>query len=470
MSACVFRTVALSILSVAVCVPASLAVESPWRPNDRIAVSMDGNGESARTNNKHTVADPDDIGASAVALAIMAKQGVQDQLVHFDFNNWLDVGPVPEDKDRMTPSVIPAIDKWGFNPEVFFDLTKQLDEGIANLTAAINASSEDSHLFIIAAGPVESIYRAVAAAEPSKRQYTSIISHSIYNETQLIQDNHRTIDDFKPFFENDGMGYIKIKDQNASEKPQVLWHAGKAFHVFGFLRESPDPDFRWLYTRIQAHTYNKADVSDAGMVYFLLLNDENGSPNKLRNLMGESMGPLEDLVVGEMTGNLIVVEAERMDIGSGWEIKKDKLASGGFYVTYTANNSYQKVTGHRLKGKIKIKEPGRYTIKWSMRQPDGVAGDHANDVWINFPDATQIGHGEITGFNKFVGRSKGTFGTNGTVEVKHKHAWLTVEFPKPGIYSVEIAGRSQGLQFDRLLLFNGMDLGEAKAHLLVAER
>ncbi|MEM9420234.1 MAG: hypothetical protein AAGA25_14440 [Planctomycetota bacterium] len=466
----VFRTVALSILSAAVCVPASLAVESPWRPGDRIAMSMDGNGGSARTNHKYTVADPDDIGASAVALAIMAKKGVQDQLVHFDFNNWMDVGPVPEDKDRMTPSVLPAIDKWGFNPEVFFDLTKQTEEGVANLTEQINASSEDSHLFIIAAGPVESIYRSIAAADPAKRKYTSLVSHSVYNETQLIQDNHRTIEDFKPFFENDGMGYIKIQDQNAAEKPQFLWNSDTKFHVWSFLRDSPDPDYRWLHSRIQAHTYNKADVSDAGMVYFLLLGDENGSPIKFRNLMGESMGPLEGIEPGELTGNLIVVEAERMDIGSGWEIKKDKLASEGYYVTYTANNSYQKVTGHRLKAKIKIKEPGRYTVKMSMRQPDGVKGDHANDMWINFPDAKQFGHGEITGFNKFVNRSKGTFDTNGTVEVKHKHAALVVEFPKPGVYEIEIAGRSQGFQLDRLIFYNGMQLGEAKAHLLAAAR
>lgn len=46
--------------------------------DDRIGWSADGN--------RH---DPDDWGATALALAIFAKQGWQDKLVHIDYNNWL---------------------------------------------------------------------------------------------------------------------------------------------------------------------------------------------------------------------------------------------------------------------------------------------------------------------------------------------------------------------------------------------
>ena len=49
------------------------------KENDRIGWSADGN------NN-----DPDDWGATPIALAIWAKMGWQDKLVHFDYNSRLD--------------------------------------------------------------------------------------------------------------------------------------------------------------------------------------------------------------------------------------------------------------------------------------------------------------------------------------------------------------------------------------------
>ncbi|MEM1011534.1 MAG: hypothetical protein AAGI46_04855 [Planctomycetota bacterium] len=590
---------------------AAADVTSPWRPSDRIAISMDGNGGSARTNHKYTVADPDDIGASAVSLAIIAKSGLQSQLVHFDFNNWLDVGPVPEGKDRMTPSVLPAIERWGFDESVVFDLTKRPDEGVAHLTSAINASSDESRLFIVAAGPIESIYRAVADADRDKLQHVFIVSHSNYNERHLIQDDHRTIDDLEPYFENHGLGYIKIKDQNAKDDPYRLWHAGTNFEVWSFLKDSNDEDYRWLYERIRAHTYNKSDVSDAGMVFFLLQGDENGSPAKLEAFLGASIESDDDadvpasvtltaendfakrdlpgmppvyfdkarralavnavkhknvfagaeatfqgqaglydvdllalteldgeseyrlLVDGTLigkvknpetdtdykphvhefksvrlnngsviriesssvsngkipegdafafsrgrwrsltfkpsapmsSGSMIVIESESLASSSGWEERASDSASGGRYVVYTQYNSFKNVTPHRLVGQFEIDTPGRYTVKWLMRQPDDVPGDQANDAWLTFPDVQQRGKKELDGFNKFYGRSKSEFGFNGIVEVDHEHAWLTVEFPEAGTYTVELAGRSKGFELDCLVLFSGMNFEQAQQQL-----
>lgn len=48
------------------------------KKNDRIGWSADGNK-----------VDPDDWGASAMALAIFTKQGWQNKLVHIDYNNRL---------------------------------------------------------------------------------------------------------------------------------------------------------------------------------------------------------------------------------------------------------------------------------------------------------------------------------------------------------------------------------------------
>jgi hypothetical protein len=50
----------------------------PLRKNDRIGWSSDGN--------QH---DSDDWGATAIALAMFARAGVQDRFVHFDYGSWL---------------------------------------------------------------------------------------------------------------------------------------------------------------------------------------------------------------------------------------------------------------------------------------------------------------------------------------------------------------------------------------------
>ncbi|MEN1681449.1 MAG: hypothetical protein AAGJ46_17855, partial [Planctomycetota bacterium] len=62
------RTVAL--LTAFAAVADALGSESPWRRGDRIAISADGNPD----------ADPDDIGATPMTLAILAKAGLQESL------------------------------------------------------------------------------------------------------------------------------------------------------------------------------------------------------------------------------------------------------------------------------------------------------------------------------------------------------------------------------------------------------
>ncbi|MEM1026843.1 MAG: hypothetical protein AAGJ38_02055, partial [Planctomycetota bacterium] len=609
--------------SVALLFLAPVMAESPWRDVDRLAISMDGNGGSKRTNSKHTVADPDDIGASAVSLAIIAKLGLQDQLVHFDFNNWMDVGTVPADKDRMTESVIPGCERWGFDSQSFFDLTLEPERGIENLTKEINRSSPDSRLYIIAAGPVESIYRAVAASDPEKLQYVALVSHSVYNETQRIQDHHRTIGDFDVFRSQHGLGYLKIRDQNASEHEHYLWHSGKNFEVWAFLRDSQHSDFRWLFERIKAHTYGKSDVSDAGMVYYLLTGDDEGSPSKLKSFLGDGIVPdparsrtadsvktikmtakdhfldrdiagfapsyydaardaiavnaakypnafaasqatfvgasgtydvtltalteidgestyrlaVDGKLIGESKNlpsesdyapqkhlfrkvrlnngaevrvssnsvsngkvpegdafafargrwreisfrpkqfdetsatdttidNLIVIQAEHMERTSGWEIRMGDAASSNRYVVYTGSNSFKDVTPHRLQTTFTVHQPGRYTVKWLMRQPEEVPGDQANDAWIHFPDALQHGrHAVIKGFHKFVGRSKQEFGFNGQLDLHGDQPWMMVTFPEAGEYKLEFAGRSQGFELDAIVLYRDMSFDQAKERI-----
>ncbi len=45
----------------------------------------------------------------------------------------------------------------------------------------------------------------------------------------------------------------------------------------------------WIYDRMQAT--GKPDVSDAGIAYFLLENDSDATPGKLRDLFGKWVAP-----------------------------------------------------------------------------------------------------------------------------------------------------------------------------------
>jgi hypothetical protein len=55
------------------------------------------------------------------------------------------------------------------------------------------------------------------------------------------------------------------------------------------MKEHQDESVRWIYKPMQRHPKGVADFSDAGMVYFLLTGDENGSPAKFRKLVGDGV-------------------------------------------------------------------------------------------------------------------------------------------------------------------------------------
>ncbi|WP_238381292.1 hypothetical protein [Mariniblastus fucicola] len=225
------------------------------------------------------------------------------------------------------------------------------------------------------------------------------------------------------------------------------------------MRDHSEPDVRWMYSRLKAHSRNVADISDCGMLFFLLVGDDEGSPKKFEAFIGDG-------IIDRSTQATITLEAESMERVSGWQLAESDAASGGSYLLYDGPNSFAKVTSHRIKATFEVETAGRYSVKWNMRQPDGVPGDQANDAWICFTDATQLARQEtITGFHKFVGRSKDEFALNGQLDLEGDQPWMTVEFPKPGKYHLEIAGRSNGFQLDRVVLYKGIDFEQLKRNL-----
>lgn len=242
----------------------------------RIAYSADGNYN-----------DEDDWAASAVALAIFAECGVKDRLVHFDFNCILPKTD-PEWERQHATSVLGAAERYGYPASVFHDCQKDREGAIASIVKAINQSSTDDPLYFILAGPMEVPYLGIQASDPDKRAFVYCISHSRWNDgyssADLVEHNKRHVIPL-------GITWVQIADQNrflstspygrpANEDEWRPWH---------WMRDSDDPNVRFLWDRMQATT--RADCSDAGMAYFLVTGDEEPEIAKVRALLDGNRVP-----------------------------------------------------------------------------------------------------------------------------------------------------------------------------------
>jgi len=136
---------------------------------------------------------------------------------------------------------------------------------------------------------MEVIGRALAKAASSKRKYVTIISHSTWNETHADKPWSNESPQHRGWTLNEirNMGSppaIKdLPDQNSG-----LTTAFSAFYVW---RDSSDSRLRWLWQRIQMQNsnVNYADISDAGMVAWLVdgrrTRDEQASATEIKALL-----------------------------------------------------------------------------------------------------------------------------------------------------------------------------------------
>jgi hypothetical protein len=175
---------------------------------------------------------------------------------------------------------------------VFYDVTTQRDVAINSLAAEMVKSTADDPLFFIHAGLAEFVYlsveRVIEMGGIEALEHVKLVSHSGFNENEIRRDWHHTWADIKVLCGN-RIQYHKIKDQNACQKPEELWCSGKDFTPWYWMRDHKDEGVRWLYTRMEAHATGKADISDAGMLFWLLIGDEDGNPEKFRGFIGDGI-------------------------------------------------------------------------------------------------------------------------------------------------------------------------------------
>jgi hypothetical protein len=243
--------------------PADLPT-APAEGVGRIALSADGN--------QH---DEDDWASSAMTLAILAHAGLQANVVNYIYDNHI-WDSDPEHRRNMTDSVLGAGERFGFDTSRFYDGADpdQLAAGVAALTAEINASGPGDELTIVLAGPMETTWMALDAAEPGARRHVRCVSHGngSFNQThgKTDHDGH-SYDDVIDL----GCQRVQIPDQNGNLGPTDL-------SDWDYLRDL-GPEMQWLYSRLELA--EKGDVSDAGMAYFVITGDERVSRAQLKDFL-----------------------------------------------------------------------------------------------------------------------------------------------------------------------------------------
>ena len=167
---------------------------------------------------------------------------------------------------------------------------------------------------------------------------------------------------------------------------------------------------------------------------------------------------------------LLIIEAENFNLKGQWRIKEDKKASGGKYIEYYGKNSYNSPnSGSEISVKFTVDAASSYLVRWYMRQPEDVAGDLSNDVWMYFPGDYGLAYVNgvsvpLTGFEKFVSRGKIDFVYGGALDLHNpkSSSWLNVKFPAAGEYTLKISGRSQYFQLDKIVLSSGISDTDAQ--------
>jgi hypothetical protein len=261
-------------MSWAVAATVAILVGAPSAPAVPTAVPDDSVGRIALSadGNQH---DEDDWASSAMTLAILAQRGLQPNVVNYIYNNHIWDSDA-EHRRNMTDSVVGAGERFGFDTSRFYDGAdpSRLAAGVAALTAEINASGPGDELTIVLAGPMETTWMALDAAAPEARKHVTCVSHGdgSFNQTHGKKDHGgHSYDDVIEL----GCRRVQIPDQNGNLGPTKM-------SDWDYLRDL-GPEMDWLHSRLELA--EKGDVSDAGMVYFVITGEKRVSRSELRKFL-----------------------------------------------------------------------------------------------------------------------------------------------------------------------------------------
>ncbi|GGD04221.1 hypothetical protein [Hyunsoonleella pacifica] len=226
-------------------------------PAGRIAIVADGNSP-----------DPDDLGGTAVSLALIRAAGLADRLVHYSHS--CDISPSDRiskeaEKERhalMQTTCDGTARRWGgFEHLTFIDVKWNLDKAIEDLAKAINASTKENPLWIVEAGEPDLIGMALDVSLKSKHKFVKVITHHPANDQTGEFYTWEEILEFN-------IEEVRIPDQNILLKvDEEQWDWAK---------NHPDSRLNWVWLmgkiaevdNVVKFQKGKWDCSDAGMIYY----------------------------------------------------------------------------------------------------------------------------------------------------------------------------------------------------------
>ncbi len=304
------RTSLYAVLLMALMLLAIKPVEAQLiKANTRYAYSCDGN-----------LIDNDDWGATPFAIAMAHAFGVQKNCVHFDYNNKITRSNGDWDK-RMEKFTLEGAKRFGFPEGIFFNDLKDLKGAIANFKKVAEASSADDPLIILAAGPMEVLYRCLKEVAVDKRKFLTFVSHSTVNNKRVIPPAMtHDWNDLKAL--PGGARFVQISDQNDLMGKSA---AGKWDPL-----KSMSADYQWLYT---TQTAKPGDVSDAGMMWYGLTGDQRGTPAQVIAKFKNPTAPVTTSIVPlnpMVSRNLLVM---RMGNSNFFQVPGANREDGGKFVS-----------------------------------------------------------------------------------------------------------------------------------------
>ncbi len=260
----VFTLAIITMLSVSM-----LSAQTIKPPAGRIAIVADGNSP-----------DPDDIGGTAVSIALLRAAGLENRLVHYSHScDLVRNQKISEKAERerhalMQSSCDVTARRWGgFEKWTFIDAKWNQKKTIKDLCKAINASSANDPLWIVEAGEPDIIGYALKAAKKDKIQFVKVITHHPANDNSGDFFKWKEILDY-------GVEEVRIPDQNVKlQVPIAEWDWAK---------NHSDPRIQWIWLQgkiaevddVVKFQKGKFDCSDAGMILYWITGATSGGINQ----------------------------------------------------------------------------------------------------------------------------------------------------------------------------------------------
>lgn len=168
---------------------------------------------------------------------------------------------------------------------------------------------------------------------------------------------------------------------------------------------------------------------------------------------------------------IYMIEAESEEPAEGWVIKSNSKPDIT-YIEWMGEDYFNEPGNGIIEYSVHIQKPGTYTFYWRSKVGKGENPTEHNDTWLRFPDATESfavqkgdtirPHGVCTddcpegsgsdGWYKVF--SSFTCDWTWTSRTSDNHGYgIRVHYDKPGVYLIQLSGRSNAHRIDKLFLF-----------------